>query len=111
MDTPQITSTLVDRAWDRLLAPGVDAVLGPACDGGYWAIGVRTPRTGLFDDVEMSTTRTGSDQHARLRALGMTVVDLEALRDVDTFVDAVAVARSIPHSRFAAELVATQVAA
>ncbi|HEY3673964.1 MAG TPA: TIGR04282 family arsenosugar biosynthesis glycosyltransferase [Acidimicrobiia bacterium] len=111
MDTPQVTPKLLDAAWARLLAPDTDAVLGPADDGGYWAIGVRAPRAGLFDDVEMSTTRTGAQQRARLRALVLSVAELDRLRDVDTFADAQAVAAHIPSSRFAHQLARTRVAA
>jgi glycosyltransferase A (GT-A) superfamily protein (DUF2064 family) len=111
MDTPQLSAARVDAVWSRLLAPGTDAVLGPADDGGYWTLGLRTPRRGLFDGVEMSTSRTGSQQLARLRALGLSVEHLERLRDVDTFADALAVARDVPRSRFAAQLAVTRVAA
>jgi rSAM/selenodomain-associated transferase 1 len=111
MDTPQVTATHLDRAWATLLSPGVDAVLGPAHDGGYWTIGVRTPRPGLFDHVEMSTSRTGAQQRARLDALGLRVTTLTALRDVDTFADALEVAAGIPASRFATQLAHTEVAA
>jgi rSAM/selenodomain-associated transferase 1 len=104
MDTPQVTSRMLDAAQSTLLAPGVDAVLGPASDGGYWAIGVRTPMPGLFDGVEMSTTDTGRQQRARLDALNLTVVALTELRDVDTYADAVAVAAECPRSQFTAQL-------
>jgi len=111
MDTPQVTSRLLDDVWSTLLAPGVDAVLGPARDGGYWTIGVRTPRAGLFDGVEMSTADTGRQQRARLDALGLTVATLADLRDVDTHADAVAVAAECPRSQFAAELARLAIAA
>lgn len=111
MDTPQLTPDVLGRAWSRLLAAGTDAVLGPTDDGGFWGIGVRTPRPGLFDDVEMSTARTGHQQLARLRALGLAVAHLQRLRDVDTFRDALTVSTHIPHSRFAAQLAVTCAAA
>ena len=41
MDTPQVTPGDLARGLERLAAPGIDAVLGPATDGGYWAIGLR----------------------------------------------------------------------
>jgi rSAM/selenodomain-associated transferase 1 len=104
MDTPQLSPALLGEAWVQLLRPGTDAVLGPADDGGYWAIGVRQPRAGLFDGVEMSTARTGEHQLARLRTLGLSVASLPPLRDVDTYDDALAVAEIAPGSHFAATL-------
>jgi rSAM/selenodomain-associated transferase 1 len=111
MDTPQITAALLLHLWSRLLEPGVDAVLGPAEDGGFWTIGVRTPRAGLFDGVEMSSARTGRQQRVRLQTLGLVVSELDRLRDVDTFADALAVAAAAPRSHFAAQLADTRVAA
>lgn len=104
MDTPQVIPSLLDDACRRLLDPGVDAVLGAAVDGGYWAIGLRGPCPDAFTGVPMSTAATGARQRDRLRALGLSVADLPTLRDVDTFADAVAVARAIPDSRFARAL-------
>ncbi|HEU5307881.1 MAG TPA: TIGR04282 family arsenosugar biosynthesis glycosyltransferase [Acidimicrobiia bacterium] len=101
MDTPQLTPTVLDDACARLTAPDVDAVLGPADDGGYWAIGFRDRRAGAFDDVEMSTSDTGRQQRARLDALGLRVTELPRLRDVDTIEDARSVAALAPASHFA----------
>ena len=66
MDTPQLTTNVLASSCRRLLDPDVDAVLGPAADGGYWAIGFRTPCGDAFDGVPMSTTTTGARQWARL---------------------------------------------
>jgi rSAM/selenodomain-associated transferase 1 len=101
MDTPQVTGRLLDDACRRLEAPGVDAVLGPAADGGYWAVGFRTRPTGAFDEVVMSTSETGRHQYERLKALGLRVELLPPLRDVDTITDAAAVAAEVPHTQFA----------
>ena len=46
----------------------------------------------------MSTAGTGASQLARLTALGLHTVELDTLRDVDTFDDAVAVAALAPWS-------------
>jgi rSAM/selenodomain-associated transferase 1 len=102
MDTPQLTRALLCGALDRLAEPGIDAVLGPTTDGGYWTIGLREPDPSVFDDVPMSTGGTAAAQHRRLERLGMRTTELEVLRDVDTFDDAVAVAALAPWSRFAA---------
>lgn len=85
-------------------------VLGPALDGGYWAIGVADTRDDTcaraFAGVEMSTDRTGEQQLRRLHELGRQVVLLPTARDIDTFDDVVALAastdpgsRSVPFAR------------
>lgn len=104
MDTPQVSPLLLTAALQRLLEPGVDAVLGPATDGGFWALGVRRPHVDAVRGVEMSTTRTGREQLARLRAAGLTVRRLAQLRDVDTARDARVVAAGAPGGSFAAVL-------
>jgi hypothetical protein len=104
MDTPQLTPARLRAALRALGAPGVDAVLGPSVDGGWWALGLRSPDPEVFLDVPMSTTHTGDAQRARLQQLRLCTVALPALRDVDDFDDALAVARTAPGSRFAATL-------
>ena len=106
MDTPQITSELLASAAGCLLADGTDAVLGPASDGGWWALGMRSPDPALVRDVPTSTARTGRLQEARLLTAGWRVSRLPTLRDVDTGVDAHVVARACPDGRFAAAFAA-----
>ncbi len=101
MDTPQVTPSLLDDACRRLHEPGIDAVLGRAVDGGYWAIGFRDRRRGAFTGVPMSTSRTAACQLARLRDLQLRAGELIRLRDVDTFADALEVASTVPRSSFA----------
>jgi uncharacterized protein len=102
MDTPQLTTDDIDDALARLDEDGVDAVLGPALDGGWWSIGLLRPHPDAFAGVPMSRPDTGARQHARLGALGLRTRWLGARRDVDTWDDAVAVASVAPHTRFAA---------
>jgi len=104
MDTPQLTAAMLDEA-ARVLTDGrADTVLGPAEDGGFWAIGVRRPAPGLFAGVPMSTARTGDAQLARAAELGHRCERLAVLRDVDVFADALAVAAQAPSTRFAGEV-------
>jgi len=102
MDTPQVTGADLDRAFDALdRGPGGSA-LGPAADGGWWAIGLRRPVDGVFAGIATSRSDTGARQLARLEALGLPPVLLPLQRDVDEPADALAVARDAPHTRFAA---------
>lgn len=102
MDTPQVTAADLTQACRALLAPGVDAVLGPAVDGGFWAIGLRRWEPGLVAGVAMSREGTGAEQLSRLRTAGLRVDLLPVQHDVDTADDVVLVARAAPESRFAA---------
>ncbi len=101
MDTPQVTADLLDACMAQLLEPRVDAVLGPALDGGWWAVGLHRHQPGLFDGIPMSTEQTGRHQAARLAELGLTTAWLPPLRDLDTMADAEALAAQCPASRTA----------
>jgi uncharacterized protein len=102
MDTPQVDAALLADA-AAPLHRAADAVLGPATDGGWWALGLRDPRAAAaIADVPTSRDDTGERTLHALRAAGLRVSLLPELTDVDTAVDAVAVARTAPWTRFAA---------
>ncbi len=101
MDTPQLTTTAIEDAATRLVADGIDAVLGRAVDGGYWLVGLREPDERVFSGVPMSRPDTGAEQLARLRDLGQRVSLLGTHRDVDDISEAIAVAMEAPTTRFA----------
>lgn len=100
MDTPQVTSADLDHALDALLDSATDAVLGLADDGGWWAIGFRSPRPDAFDGIPTSQADTGRRQRERLDEMGLRTTMLPSQRDVDTWEDAMAVAREHPSTRF-----------
>ncbi len=105
MDTPQVTARLLGDCLDALRRPGVDAVLGPAEDGGWWALGLNDPsHAELLASVPMSTPDTYRSTLAALRSARLRVDPLPAQRDVDHWVDAVAVAAAAPHTAFAARI-------
>ncbi|MEJ2885292.1 TIGR04282 family arsenosugar biosynthesis glycosyltransferase [Actinomycetospora aeridis] len=103
MDTPQVDAGLLGDALD-LVTTDADAALGPAFDGGWWALALADPRrAGLVADVPTSRDDTGARTLTALRA-GLTpdrVLELPPLSDVDTPDDAVAVADLAPTGRFA----------
>ena len=73
MDTPQITAALLAHGLRELSSPGTDAVIGPALDGGYWALGLREPAPELLHGVPMSRADTfarAGRPVARPRAVG-----------------------------------------
>jgi uncharacterized protein len=109
MDTPQLQPEHL-RAFDPLR---FDAAIGPAPDGGYWAIGLRNPALAdvAVRGVPMSTERTAEHQIARLTRLGLRVQTLPPLTDVDTFADAERVAAQAAGTRFAAALATLPVTA
>ncbi|GGW24048.1 TIGR04282 family arsenosugar biosynthesis glycosyltransferase [Streptomyces xantholiticus] len=103
MDTPQVSPELLSAGLD--LVPG-EAALGPADDGGFWALGLAEPDGRLVRGVPMSSPDTGAAQRQRLVRAGLGVRELPRLRDVDTPDDARRVAAGAPGTRFAAALAA-----
>lgn len=108
MDTPQLSrrhlaGLLADWDADR---PVHDAWLGPASDGGFWALAMLRPDGNLIRGVPMSTEGTGDAQLARLVAGGLGVGQLPRLRDMDHFSDALAIAAEMPGTAFAAAVTA-----
>lgn len=85
-DCPNMDKTYIFQA-NNALDSGADLVLGPALDGGYVLIGMRTLHATLFDNISW-----GSDQVLRqtlneAKNLGLTVHLLETLWDVDFHAD------------------------
>ncbi len=104
MDTPQVSAALLTGAIETLCDAANDAVLGPAEDGGWWAIGLMQPSPEVFRGIPMSSSQTCRAQIARLDALGLAWAELPTLRDVDEIADARAVARQAPGSLFSTRL-------
>ncbi|GAA3314827.1 TIGR04282 family arsenosugar biosynthesis glycosyltransferase [Arthrobacter ramosus] len=105
MDTPQLrrdqlAPLLADWATPAPVARR-RAWLGPASDGGFWALGLYRPDGGLLRGVEMSTPQTGAHQLARLAGAGLDVGLLPVLTDVDYFADALAAAQHCSGTPFA----------
>lgn len=108
MDTPQVAVADLSAAFSAWADPAAagypDAWFGPACDGGFWALGMRSPRGDLVRGIPMSRADTGKLQLERLASAGLSVGMLPPLTDVDTIADAHTVAALAPNSEFAATL-------
>jgi glycosyltransferase A (GT-A) superfamily protein (DUF2064 family) len=100
-DTPQVRPEHLQEVAARLAA-GADAVLGPAVDGGWWALGLARPALArVLGSVPMSSPTTCAATRDALVGAGAVPVLTRLLRDVDTAADAAAVAAEAPETRFA----------
>jgi glycosyltransferase A (GT-A) superfamily protein (DUF2064 family) len=103
MDTPGGLVHL--DAMADAVAGGIDT-LGLTVDGGYWAIGLAGPSMAgryatVFDEVPMSTGRTGIAQLRRLHALGRRARLAPMVHDLDRIEDVAQVVGEAPHGRLA----------
>jgi glycosyltransferase A (GT-A) superfamily protein (DUF2064 family) len=61
--------------------------MGPACDGGFYLLGLRHCPLGLLQGVPWSTAEAAHKTEDRLQSQGMSVSQLSMLLDVDTVAD------------------------
>ena len=84
-DCPWISPRHIAGAVAELAA--VDAVLGPAADGGYWLVAQRPPGLALFEGIPWSAPETLEHTRKRVVTLGGSWSELEELVDIDTVGD------------------------
>lgn len=100
MDSPHVTSDALTCAVEALTEH--DAVLGPALDGGWWALARRDPdAVRHVAGVTMSTAHTFADTRRALELAGCRIGYAPPMTDVDTVADADLVAALWPRTRFA----------
>ena len=83
-DSPTLPAALLDVAFESLLGPG-DAVLVPAVDGGWVALGLARPPGGCLAaaPVRWSTRHAAADTVDALRDAGFRVAVLPPWYDID----------------------------
>jgi rSAM/selenodomain-associated transferase 1 len=100
-DIPLLSGRQLRDAF-AVLTSGSDVVLGPACDGGYYLIGMTRPESSLFDIAPELWGGPGvlAATIARAEVQRLRWQLIEELRDLDTPADAVALATepSLPSS-------------
>jgi len=84
-DAPDVARETATLALSALEA--ADVVLGPAEDGGYVLVALRTPQPLLFSGIEWSTPRVLEETRARAAAAGLAVRELAPVADLDTLDD------------------------
>lgn len=85
-DCPALDAAYLDAAL-AAMQEGLDAVIGPAADGGYVLLGLRAASPELFDGIDWSTPQVGAQTRMRMRELGWRWRELASLRDIDTPAD------------------------
>ncbi len=81
-DCPGMTTWDLRQAVEAL-SSGADAVVGPARDGGYWLIGLRSVEPALFEDMAWGGATVLIDTLARLHDLQWRWVLLPEHADID----------------------------
>jgi rSAM/selenodomain-associated transferase 1 len=82
-DSPTLPIGRLVQAADYLLAPGDRVVMGPADDGGYYLLGLKTAHASLFAGIDWSTPRVAEQTRQRAREAGLQLVELDSWYDVD----------------------------
>ena len=81
-DLPDLTPSIIRESFERLADH--DLVLGPARDGGYYLIGLKTPRPELFSNsIVWGTGEVLKNTLTMTDRLGLKTALLTMLRDVD----------------------------
>ena len=82
-DSPTLPHSLLVHAIEALREPSDRVVLGPATDGGYYLIGLKTAHAELFRDIPWSTAEVFRRTIERARDIGLSVMTLPAWYDID----------------------------
>lgn len=85
-DCPMITTTHLNNAYHSLYQ-GMDAVLGPSEDGGYYLLGLRQNNVALFNDIPWGGSSVADITRQRISSLAWQLDEIETLWDVDTPAD------------------------
>jgi len=81
-DSPTLPHDYLSNAF-HVLAAGVDVVLGPCDDGGYYLIGLKRPTPRLLREVHMSTPTVAAETMALAKEEGLNLVTLPTWYDID----------------------------
>lgn len=84
-DCPDIDARYVTQAFSALAAH--DLVLGPAEDGGYGLIGLKTLQPGLFQGINWGSGEVRAKTLELARQLHLSAFELSEIWDVDTPLD------------------------
>ncbi|MEW6145958.1 MAG: TIGR04282 family arsenosugar biosynthesis glycosyltransferase [Thermodesulfobacteriota bacterium] len=84
-DVPDISGDTVTAAFSLL--EETDVVTGPAADGGYYLLGLKSIEPSLFSDIEWGTSLVLNQTLNRINEKNLSHKTLDTLKDVDTIND------------------------
>lgn len=93
-DCIEIDGEVLQRSWDVLESR--DVVFGPAADGGYYLLGMKSPHQGLFVNIPWSTDKALEVSLQRAGDAGLAVAMLDEKQDIDTVEDWCQFAKMFP---------------
>lgn len=85
VDIPELTGSIILNAFEQLSHR--DVVFGPARDGGYYLVGMRTPVKELFNGIPWSSEQTLKKSIEKAEQNNYSVALTEKLSDIDTIED------------------------
>ena len=81
-DCPELQTDDVQQAIETMRS-GMDAVAGPAYDGGYYLLGLRQASSHLFENIPWGTEQVWTMTQDRLRTLGWSWATISWRHDLD----------------------------
>jgi glycosyltransferase A (GT-A) superfamily protein (DUF2064 family) len=81
-DSPALTVVHLEAALEALRV--CDTVIGPSIDGGFYLLGLKRCRSGLFCSLQWSTAQTRQALKTKLQQEMFAIAELEPLFDIDT---------------------------
>ena len=100
-DCPGISRDYLTQADEQL--SGCDLVIGPATDGGYVLLGLKSQCTALFENIAWSTQAVLDQTVTAARRQSLSVRLLPTLEDIDDAASLARQARLLPFSLADAE--------
>lgn len=85
-DSPDLPAAFITRAFE-ILRGQTDVVLGPANDGGYYLLGMRSVQPIMFERIDWSTDVVAQQTRARAAEAALSLAELPSWHDLDTVAD------------------------
>lgn len=92
-DVPDLSHEIIRQAFLEL--GFADIVLGPAKDGGYYLIGMKSLNPEIFQDIPWETAKVFEETVERAERLGLRWEMVAELSDLDTYEDYLAFERML----------------